>query len=67
MKKAILMTNEDREFMAKIAMVLIENRMVLEQLAESLDLLADKGLPAAAGAADVARVQVSKINDVLGV
>lgn len=61
------MTNEDREFMAKIAMVLIENRMVLEQLAESLDLLADKGLPAAASAAEVARVQVAKINDVLGI
>ena len=63
----ILMTNEDREFMAKIAMVLIENRMVLSELAESLDLLAEKGLPSAAGAAEVARVQVAKINDVLGI
>jgi hypothetical protein len=61
------MTNEDREFMAKIAMVLIENRMVLEQLAETMDILAEKGLPIAANAAEVVRIQVAKINDVLGV
>ena len=61
------MSDEDREFMSKIAMVLIENRMVLSELAETLDLLADKGLPSATGAAEVVRIQVYKINDVLGV
>lgn len=61
------MTDEYREFMSKIVMVLIEDRMVLSELAETLDLLADKGLQSAACAADVVRIQVSKINDVLGV
>ena len=67
--KAILMTDEDREFMEKIAMVLIEDRMIFEQLAESLESLADKGLPFSAlrSAADMLRMQAAKIDDVLGV
>jgi hypothetical protein len=67
--KEILMTDEDREFMSKIAMVLIEDRMIFKQLAESLESLADKGLPFSAfrSAADMLRMQAAKIDDVLGV
>lgn len=62
------MNDDAREFMSKIAMVLIENRMIFEQLAESLELLADKGLPVSSfmGAVDVLREQVVKIDSLLG-
>lgn len=61
------MNDEDGEFMASIAMVLIENRMVLSDLAEIMDTLAENGFPIAASAAEVIRIQVAKIDSVLGV
>lgn len=60
------MSDEDREFMASIAMVLVENKMVMSGMADALDLLSANGLYTAANAADILRVQVAKIDSVLG-
>lgn len=60
------MSDEDREFMASIVMVLVENKMIMSGMADAMDLLSAHGLYTASNAADILRVQVAKIDSVLG-